>query len=123
MEKRRIYIDFDGVITNYENGWQGHHVCNDTRNDEIHRWFWSISTDFEFVVLSGRALTWRGRRCIRWWLKDNGYPPLRVTCKKAGDYIFYIDDRGWSYRKGHSVLPSRKEVNRFQPWCKEEQIK
>ncbi len=120
-KNRRIFIDFDGVITNYERGWEGYHTCGDTRNDEAYIWVMSLIKEFEFIVLSGRAATWSGRRCIRRWLRRNGYPRLKVTCKKVGDYIIYLDDRGWQYNKKATLLPSRNMLIDWQPWCKRKQ--
>ena len=132
-KQQRIFVDFDGVLTSYSNGWQGYGVCDDLPVPGALEWLSSVLQAYHVTILSGRAATWRGRRCIRRWLKKHGghlwadYIPVslqllprvglrhvKVTSQKKGDYILYVDDRGWSFHGRQ--FPTLPELALFKPW-------
>lgn len=135
MKRKRLFIDFDGCISSYKNGWQGYHICNDSpwhSPEEATNsldYLKSYCAHFEVVILSGRAATWRGRRCIRRWLKKwssdwqwEVFKKIKITCKKKGDYVYYIDDRGWHFDGHFNSWPSVKTIEEFRPWSKKEKL-
>lgn len=121
-KKKRVLVDFDGVITAYSNGWQGYGVCEDIPVPGVLDWLERVYAGYRVTIVSGRAKTWRGRRCIRRWLwKHVGrkrwketFCHIEVTCRKVDDYVLYVDDRAWPFYG--TRFPTLHEIALFEPW-------
>jgi hypothetical protein len=125
IKKRRqtISVDFDGVIHSYITPWKAPHIIPDSPIPGAILWLASLVETFEVNILSTRALTWRGRRAIKKWLKRHSYGQLKgikITAKKFPS-IVYIDDRAYRFDGEH--FPSIKELWQHKPWIKEREKK
>lgn len=122
-----IAIDFDGVI----HDWDGTNAFDPTdisgpmipgALEFLHK----MLHNFDVVILSARARTWRGRRAIRRWLKNEagmmwyengcgceGFESIKVTAIKP-PALMYVDDR--AHRFTGSNFPTPHEVHMARPW-------
>lgn len=127
-----IAVDFDGVIHSYTSGWQGAAVIPDPPVEGAIEFLVGLtqSEDFDVVIFSSRAKTWRGRRAIRAWLQEHGghfwhedaFDPglqsIEVTAVKPAAVV-YLDDR--AVRFEGSFPDGRKELEKLmarKPWNK-----
>lgn len=124
--KQTIAVDFDGVLHSYISPW--------TKPDEIHdppvpgaiEWLHQMVQQFDVMIFSTRAETWRGERAIEEWLKRYassiywegvgcvGIEEVRITYKKE-PAIIYIDDRGWRFE---GTFPEATLILSLRPWNK-----
>jgi hypothetical protein len=121
-KRKTVLVDFDGTLTTYQAGWQGYHICHDPPQPGALVWLWKLCQLYDVKIVSGRAKTWRGRRCIRRWLKKHAgqlwplFKKIHVTSKKVDDYVMFIDDRAYHFNGAN--YPNMKYILEFQPWCK-----
>lgn len=124
--RKRICVDFDGVLHSYESGWQGVSVIPDAPVTDIDTgksaiaWLRELLDDDRLVVaiFSSRATTDEGRAAIWDWLSRYLQPcdleKLEVTDKK-GPAFALVDDRAITFR---GVFPSADELSNLVPWNK-----
>lgn len=94
-----VVVDFDGVLHSYSSGWTGYEPLDPPEPGAREFVDWLLAQHFEVVVVSARAGTELGAQAIRDWLKDHGFPELRVTDQKVRAAA-YIDDRAVAYLGG-----------------------
>lgn len=132
MSKRyTICVDFDGVIHGYHMSWIAPHIIPDGPVPGAIKWLWDTLADFDIVIQSSRARTWRGRWAIRRWLKrhslSNGYwyeqcgyshglEDIKITNKKPAALV-YLDDRGMRF--DGSNFPTAQQIHQHRPWNKQ----
>lgn len=56
---------------------------------------WLI-TKYQVVIFTTRAKTPEGVEAIKKWLKEHGFPDLKITDKK-GSASLYVDDRAYRF--------------------------
>lgn len=113
MIKQTVVFDFDGVISTYENGWEGAHVINDKPVDGIKRAMLQIRNEYKIVILSSRCSSANGRKVLIDWLDKYEIPYDSVTDIKP-QALAYIDDRAICFRGDSTSL--YKEIKRLEPW-------
>ena len=79
--KQTIVFDFDGVISTYENGWQGVHVINDEPVVGIVRVMAQLRSEYRIVILSSRCSSPEGTKVLKKWLNKYEVPYDEVTDK------------------------------------------
>lgn len=111
--KQTVVFDFDGVISTYENGWQGAHVINDKPVDGIRKVMLQIKNEYKVVILSSRCSTEKGKEVLIEWLDEHLIPYDEVTDKKP-QALAYIDDRAICFRGDTTSL--YKQIKKLEPW-------
>ena len=139
--KKRILIDFDGVIHSYKSGWKGARNIPDEPVPGAIAWLYDLAAqdDLEVCIYSARSGKWGGRRAMKKWvwkwackhfgLPDDGddldhslpafAPPLFMMEKlkfprKKGAAWVTIDDRCIPYKGGDH--PKIYEIKDFKSW-------
>lgn len=127
VSRRTICVDFDGVIHRYDTPWVAPHVIPDRPVAGAISWLHRMIQSYDVVILTTRARTWRGRRAVRRWLKEQagcgwyeapgyrGLEDVRVTDRKPPALI-YLDDR--AVRFDGENFPAESDVRRARPWHK-----
>lgn len=113
MIKQTVVFDFDGVISTYENGWQGEHVINDKPVDGIRDVMIKIKKDYRIVILSTRCSTKEGKEVLSDWLDEYGIPYDELTDVKPKALV-YIDDRAIRFNGNANSLYD--EIQGFRAW-------
>ncbi len=105
--KKKIYVDFDGVINNYT-GWRDGELFEprDGALDFIQK----ISVDYEIWIF-----TVRDPETIWKWLIKYHFDPFiqDVTNKKEPAHL-YIDDRGVNFNGDYEKL--KHDMTHFKPY-------
>lgn len=116
--RKRIAVDFDGVIHSYTTPWQGGDIVPDPPVEGALVWLKEMTDIYEVVILSSRARDKDGRDAILDWLEKHltiKFAETRaklmlkwitVTATKLPAGI-YIDDRGYRFE---GQFPSADEV-------------
>ena len=120
---KTVAIDFDGVIHDYRNGWEGYSVIGGEPVpgifDEIRR---LTEAGYEVVIVTSRALVHEGLNEVIEWLERYGLKHGRhyeyVTAEKI-PALAYIDDRAVTFRPGMDLL---FVVKHFMPWMNDKPI-
>lgn len=119
MEKRIICIDFDGVIHDYSNGWQGEDVFGqmipnaDTGTSVLKKKGWTI------IIFTTRKKTdklekWLNEHNISYdYINENPSQPGNTSGKIIADV--YLDDRGICFRGRWDSWLVRDIID-FEPW-------
>lgn len=119
MDKKTICIDFDGVIHDYSNGWQGEDVFGqmipnaDIGTSVLKQNGWTV------IIFTTRKKTDKLER----WLKEHNivYDYINENPKQpdytSGKIIadVYLDDRGICFR-GRWDSWLMREIIDFEPW-------
>ena len=100
QDKKRIMIDFDGVIHSYNNGWQNGKLYGDVIEGAKEAIDYLKENGFEIVIFTTRASKNHNIKPtsdeliadVGDWLKTNNIYFDRITSEKLGA-IAYIDDR------------------------------
>lgn len=111
MSKRRVAIDFDGVIHAYKDGWTGVVPQEGPIDGSLDFLNWLRTKDVEIVILSSRARDLDGKNAIEAWLHNHNAPYDKVTDQKVGAVI-YIDDRGFRF-EGPKSFSQLRALLRF----------
>lgn len=128
MSRRQtVSVDFDGVLHSYRAPWVNAHTIPDPPVEGAIEWLHVLVQEFDVVIFTTRAKTWRGRMAIRSWLRRHarnlwpeamghvGIEDVRVTYKKL-PAIVYVDDR--AYRFNGRDFPSVRALHGMKPWGK-----
>jgi len=127
MKKRyTVAVDFDGVICHQVSEFVAPHIITDTPVMWAIDWLYGMIQDFDIVIHSCRAKTWRGRRAIRAWLKEHsigvwypspGHVGLEDVVIQWGKppALIYLDDRAIRFS---GTFPSKQEIYNAKPWLK-----
>ncbi len=118
MRKKLIALDFDGVLYSFTSGWQGTTNLPDPPVKGAIEWLLNLvgTMDFKVVIFSCRNKSYWGRRAIRKWLIEYGYPKeylrlLKFPSRKPAGLL--IDDRTICFT---GRFPTREELRNFTPW-------
>ncbi len=107
--KKKVYIDFDGVINNYSEWKEGE--LFEPRDGAL-EFIRKISSDYEIWIF-----TTRDREIIWKWLIKHHFDTFiqDVTNQKEPAYV-YIDDRGINFNGDYGKLTT--DLKGFQPYWK-----
>lgn len=134
MKNPIICVDFDGVIHSYTSGWKGIDVIPDPPVPGAIEWLMEhlpcpdgicamapTHTGPIVQIYSSRSKSWFGRRAMKRWLVQNGFPReyisegiLKFPTKKPAAFLT-IDDRAICF---NGTFPSAAEMLAFKPWNK-----
>lgn len=122
--KKRVLIDFDGVIHSYRSGWVDRFTIPDPPIPLAIYWLNELIEDPEWepVIFTSRASTryetdLRANNAIRDYLVLHGLnrqkaQSLVITGEKL-PAVLMIDDRAFKFE---GTFPSLHYLNNFQPW-------
>jgi len=116
--KNRIMIDFDGVIHNYNNGWQDGIIYGDLiegAKETIDQ----LRKRFEIVIFTTRAAKpehdWRSQeeriKMVAEWLDKHDIYYDQITAEKLGAFA-YIDDKAIRFKDWKSVRMKIVEIDK-----------
>lgn len=116
--KKRLLIDFDGVIHKYSKKWNGGSIYDipvnnafDILNDYL--------DNFSVYIFSTRCNSKQFINEITFWFGANGFKrttELKYTYEKIPCHLI-IDDRCFQFR---GVFPTVEEINNFKPYKQRE---
>ena len=119
MDKKTICIDFDGVIHDYSQGWQGDDVFGnmvanaDTATSVLKKQGWTIII-FTTRKKSDKLEKWLKNNNITYdYINENPDQPDNTSGKIIADV--YLDDRGVCFRGTWDEWLIR-EILDFEPW-------
>lgn len=115
--RRRLCIDFDGVLHSYTSPWAGATVIPDPPVPGARDFLTAAVARFEVLIFSVRNQTEGGPEAMRAWLDLHGLDPevthqIRFPLHKPQAHI-YLDDRGWQF---NGTFPTLDEIESFKPW-------
>jgi len=119
--KKKILVDFDGVLHSYTSGWKGIDVIPDPPVPTGFAFLRELVKDdrFEAMIYSSRSKEQAGIEAMRAWLLEHGLEPEVVekiefpTEKPAG--WLTVDDRAFCFE---GTFPSLDYLDGFKPWNK-----
>lgn len=123
--KKKILIDFDGVIHSYKSGWTSMDVVSDPpvegAFDAIRNY---LRVGYEVAIYSTRSATAEGLAAMKYffrshgWLEDSLGEPAMITfpTEKPAAWLT-IDDRCICF---NGTFPTVEEIDAFKPWYKKE---
>ena len=119
--KRKICIDFDGVIHSYTTKWDGADHIPDPPVKGAIAWLKELikSKDIEPMIYSSRSITFEGINAMKEWLIMNGLSfeeiqEIRFPMQKPAAFLT-IDDRAICFQ---GIFPTIQEMCDFRPWNK-----
>jgi hypothetical protein len=104
--RKKLLIDFDGVLHEYR-GWQGPDAFGPPI-ENARRALFILEKDFQLVVFSTRP-----KDNIERWLKQNGFPNMKVTNIKEAAFLI-IDDRALTFQ-GAWTEEFLAQIKNFKP--------
>lgn len=109
MTKKTICVDFDGVLNEYNGYEEGDLGEPLTGSKEFIK---ELRKKYKVVILTSRP-----KEQVSGWLRNNGFPSMKVTnCKVPA--VAYIDDRAIQFNGSYKKVISR--LKNFKPyWAKE----
>lgn len=121
--KKRICVDFDGVLHKYTSGWKGADVIPDGDVPGAADFLVEASKEFVVSIHSSRSQDPAGLRAMKRWIcallerrapveARDVFEHLEFPTQKP-PAIVYIDDRAWRF---DGVFPNPTELADFQPW-------
>lgn len=133
MTKKKILcLDFDGVIHQYNSGWQGETIISDDIVPGFFEWADKAHKYFELVIYSSRSKSSEARKAMSRWIHDqrekwrkenNNYEyddndPLTFTFAYEKPAAFLtIDDRCLTFNGDWNQFDPESIIN-FKPWNK-----
>ena len=124
--KKRICLDFDGVVHSYQSPWVNAWTIPDGPVDGAIAWIYSaLNSGGEVSILSARSRSWRGRRAMRRWLREHagmiwheamarGLDDVKFPKFKPPSHV-YIDDRAHRF---NGKFPYLSDIEKEIPWNK-----
>ena len=110
MTKKKIFLDFDGVLNTY-NGWQGENELFEPM-PYAKEFLKRLSERYEIYVFTARNREKVYKWLIKYFFDDYIYD---VTNKKEPAYL-YIDDRALKFDGDYMEI--LKEIDNFKPHWK-----
>lgn len=113
-----VALDFDGTLSDYGGG---EHFSNEQIGPPIAGMKKVVELlqvgGAEVVVFSARAGTAAGVHAIQGWLKEHGFPALKVTAKKLPAIRVILDDRAMAFEPAMAKDPAAlaRRLLDFQP--------
>ena len=114
---KTICIDFDGVVHDYEGGWQGKDTVSGKPVPGAFVWLGRLldDPDFEPVIYSSRSDELGGVKAMIEWFRHYGFMrvnDLRFPTQKPPAWLT-IDDRAVCFT---GKFPSLCDIADFEPW-------
>ena len=108
MIKKTICVDFDGVLNEY--GYEERDLGEPLTGSK--EFIKELRRKYKVVILTSRP-----KEQVIHWLRNNGFPSMKVTnCKVPA--VAYIDDRAIQFNGSYKKVISR--LKNFKPyWAKE----
>lgn len=131
-KRAAVAVDLDGTLAERPKGEFDPEVVGDPvpkMMERVRKW---IDEGREVVIFTARAASPKNIPPVKKWLKEQGLPDLKVTCRKTPDLEELWDDRARQVKidtgelvKGaaevpHVELGERKSTYWICPHCKEE---
>ncbi len=110
-EKPLLSLDFDGVLHNYSRGYHDGTIYDGPTPGALD-FVLQAQERFLLVIHSARARTKTGKRAIRAWLKQYGFPDLPVTAEKPPAFL-HLDDRAVTFT---GTFPVPEDLLDFRHW-------
>ena len=115
--RRRLCIDFDGVLHSYTSPWAGATVIPDPPVPGAIEFLAAAAERFNLSIFSVRNEAEGGPFMMQAWFILHGLDPeitakLEFPTHKPQAHI-YLDDRGWQFQ---GTFPSLDEIEAFKPW-------
>ena len=98
-DNKPICYDFDGVLHEFKNGWNGNVPTGKPIEDAVWAINLLVERGFEVIVFTTRKDT----KNVESWLNLNGFPKLEVTNKKP-NALAYVDDRGVRFTNHQDII-------------------
>lgn len=142
--RKRICVDFDGVLHSYVSGWRGVACIPDRPVPGAMQWLLEATERFDVFIYSARSSHWCGRRAMRRWLTEQMtrhlYGRMTLGCNDEEHRRAIADARDdaselvhqrlhWPTRKPPAWLtiddrcirfdglfPAMDEIDCFVPW-------
>lgn len=111
MRKKRIYMDFDGVLNTYT-GWQGENELFEPKNG-VEIFLKELSEKFEIYIFTTRNLL----LLTEWLIKYDLRQYISNITNIKNPAFAYIDDRAVNFDGNYSKLISKLET--FSPYWDE----
>lgn len=119
--KKTILLDYDGVLSLYEKGWEGADTCGDEPTLGAIKWLADILDDsrFEVCIYSSRSRHPFGVKAMSDWLLRNGLSEAHLSVisfptEKPAAFLT-IDDRCIQF---NGEFPTLDDIANFVPWNK-----
>lgn len=112
--KKRLLIDFDGVIHSYITKWNGGLIV-DPPMENAFEMLSKYLDNFSVWIFSTRCETQVGIEAIKTWFINNDFlrvHELKYTYEKLPAHLL-IDDRSFQFK---GVFPTVEEINNFEPY-------
>ena len=101
----RIAIDFDGVLSTYENGYTTEGPLDPPVEGAKEFVWWLVNHKYEVFIFTARCdmhthgptIVLREQLRIREWLRLHGFPEIETITGWKIHADFYIDDRGFRF--------------------------
>lgn len=130
VKKPILCLDFDGVCSTYESGWQGADVCNDPPVPGLFEFLEEAREHFIIKIYSSRSTHPKGIPAMKAWF-GRWYLRYRIEKHPQSKYVIIddlvkfatekppahitIDDRALTFQ---GTWPSVEELKNFKPWFK-----
>jgi hypothetical protein len=119
MHKKAIYVDFDGVIHQYDSKFTRIDQINDGPVDGAIEWLNALLDDDRFTValFTTRNNKPEGTAAVKSWMIEHGVvgvEKIRFVREKPNYYLL-IDDRAFAFE---GRFPSLDEMSGFKAWNK-----
>ena len=111
--KLSVVFDFDGVISENKNGWQGVSVIDEKPVLGIKNAIDEIRQYYKVIVLSHRCSTEKGVKVLQEWLDGYEIKYDGLTDKKP-EAVAYIDDKAICFNGNAKNL--LKEIQSLESW-------
>ncbi len=112
--KPTLALDFDGVLHQYTR-YRGDAIIDGISVPGAVEFVQAAMENFDVVIHSTRARTQIGRAAIRVWLRDNGFPPVKISAEKPPAHVT-LDDRALCFT---GTFPDPEDLLKFEPWWKQ----
>jgi len=121
VNKKTIAVDFDGVLHRYDTKIEAdeQHLVHDDPVPGAIEWCKEMIQHFNLVVYTARHNSPGGLFAAKMWLRDKGFPEMKVTGVKPIARL-YIDDRGYHFTGDN--FPTLEFLENFKPWNREDEV-
>jgi len=117
--RKRAMIDFDGVISQYLNGWNNGVLSDDLMIGAKESIVELREMGYEIVIFTTRASKVHMVKptaeeqigALKVWLKKHNIYYDRITAEKLGA-TFYIDDKGIRFSDWKTTMKQVKDINK-----------
>jgi hypothetical protein len=118
MQRKQIYVDFDGVIHRYDSKFTRIYEINDGPVPGAIDWLNSLLADKRFSVylFTTRNDTQSGIDAVKAWMTKHGVKSVElIKFIKKPNYFMIIDDRAIGFE---GEFPSLDYIDSFKAWNK-----